>query len=472
MTHSLKSLLWKEWREHQWKLASMTAITVLVPVAMWGSDRPGDFLQPLLGTLLFYLPLSAVFIATGAAASERSGGTLAWVRAMPRSPRLLATLKLFFSIATVTIPAWIAIGLTVVAMQVANQLDLRGVRDALDGMQSIPLMFDTGYLAIDLALLSAVVTVSVVVWVAALGVNHESEVRAGAIGLVAIVALWACYGGAMFWLKDPLAERLGGELVGGYFIGIGAALPGGAFIVNQFPGAASYRWLIASSYLIAHGGLALWYIARFGRTESAAVWSPRLAPSFLQTGDWLGPPHRTPLRALAWKQARESGPLLIAGLAGSLGLLGAIVATVVVVEGSEAVNAGLLALSVTAIFTGFSYVVGIVAGIGLTTAELEPRLYTFWRSRPIDIDRWFWTKCGMGFLLMLVVFGCRSLLDSRRSSDWGCKTCRPWCFGRGLCRWSPGCSPVACCGGRSTRRSSPSAPRRRRSAISTGTRRR
>ncbi len=39
--------------------------------------------------------------------------------------------------------------------------------------------------------------------------------------------------------------------------------------------------------------------------------------------------------------------------------------------------------------------VALVVGIGMILTDVSPPLNTFWRSRPINPDLWFWTKfCG------------------------------------------------------------------------------
>jgi hypothetical protein len=55
----------------------------------------------------------------------------------------------------------------------------------------------------------------------------------------------------------------------------------------------------------------------------------------------------------------------------------------------------------------------IVAGVTLFTAEFEPRLYTFWRSRPIDPSAWFRIKYTAGLLTLLVCFDLPAALLSQ-----------------------------------------------------------
>ena len=52
----------------------------------------------------------------------------------------------------------------------------------------------------------------------------------------------------------------------------------------------------------------------------------------------------------------------------------------------------------------------IVAGIGVLLDDLKPGLHTFWRSRPINPDLWFWTKFLTGLATTTVALGIPFLL--------------------------------------------------------------
>ena len=51
------------------------------------------------------------------------------------------------------------------------------------------------------------------------------------------------------------------------------------------------------------------------------------------------------------------------------------------------------------------FFVALVAGIGVFLEDLSPGLHTFWRSRPVNVDQWFWTKLFIGFTVPVVVMG-------------------------------------------------------------------
>ena len=54
----------------------------------------------------------------------------------------------------------------------------------------------------------------------------------------------------------------------------------------------------------------------------------------------------------------------------------------------------------------------IVVGSGLYSADLSPGLGTFWRSRPISPDLWFWTKFLVGLAAVLGVLDGITILVS------------------------------------------------------------
>ena len=47
------------------------------------------------------------------------------------------------------------------------------------------------------------------------------------------------------------------------------------------------------------------------------------------------------------------------------------------------------------------FVMSLVIGIGVAFYDVRPQLNTFWRSRPINPDAWFWCKYGTGMVVLL-----------------------------------------------------------------------
>ena len=51
------------------------------------------------------------------------------------------------------------------------------------------------------------------------------------------------------------------------------------------------------------------------------------------------------------------------------------------------------------------FFVTIVAGVGVFLEDLKPALHTFWRSRPVNVQLWFWLKFFTGLLITAIALG-------------------------------------------------------------------
>ena len=115
--------------------------------------------------------------------------------------------------------------------------------------------------------------------------------------------------------------------------------------------------------------------------------------------NWLGPPRRSPLTAMIWKQLRESLPLPLLGAA-------TIVLAAIWMAAQEwdspAYGANVFQISYGVWMTMGSFV-AIVAGIGAFMDDLRPGLHTFWRSRPISVNQWFAVKFTLSLLTTVVI---------------------------------------------------------------------
>jgi hypothetical protein len=56
------------------------------------------------------------------------------------------------------------------------------------------------------------------------------------------------------------------------------------------------------------------------------------------------------------------------------------------------------------------FILALLLGIAAFAGDLEPRINTFWRSRPISPTRWFWTKYAVAFASLLVTIGLPALV--------------------------------------------------------------
>src|SRR4051794_24508602 len=93
------SLVWKEWHEHKWKFVSIVAILwATAALSLLYGERDGLATASYMAAVCI-VPL-AVFVGLGAAAGERSRGTLAFSQALPAPMWRVAVLKLIFGLAT------------------------------------------------------------------------------------------------------------------------------------------------------------------------------------------------------------------------------------------------------------------------------------------------------------------------------------------------------------------------------------
>jgi hypothetical protein len=137
-----------------------------------------------------------------------------------------------------------------------------------------------------------------------------------------------------------------------------------------------------------------------GASETAPV-----ANSELQ---WLGAPRRSRATAIAWKQLRESAPLALVG-----GLAVFIASPAIAGMTSSIARADYFEMwQMTAITTWLiaGVFVAVVAGIGSFYEDLRPGLHTFWRSRPIDVDAWFWIKLFTSLTITVGAFATGPLM--------------------------------------------------------------
>lgn len=412
MNRVLASLFWKETREHVWRFLPL--VVVIVGLHVWALDatkpEAGHYATPMMVTSFFVLPLGAAFIGMGAASGERSQRTLGWLQGLPLSPRLVASVKLSVGAATLIATQAVAVALTLTLLAVGYRLGWNGMGNSWKALADMPALIDTGYLAIDLMQLPVLMSVSLLVWFAALGVNSASEVRAAMIGLVGFVVVWTVFGYAMYLQRVEFHQDFSIRVA---MAAIATALPGGLFFSTAEPELQRIHTLLPLvPFGFANGILVGWYLLRFGRVEPS---SKSIAPtgSMRASPAWLGPPRATKWGALVWKQYRVALPVVIASVAGATCV--ALALFFGEMRGEAAGAEGNLTATLFAAVLGSFLLLGccasLVSGVGLMTSELEARLAAFWQSRPIGVTPWFLTAVGVGGGLLLLFFGGPTLIS-------------------------------------------------------------
>jgi len=399
------SLLWKEWHEHKWKILALVAIVIGVPlVALY--DGSETFFITISSTLVASVFLSSLFIGMGAAAGENSNKTIPFLQALPVPMWKAAAAKLLWASISVITPILAIVGLALIWYHVGGWLGYDFKNDLTRGTNSYifsPLSFD-GWTALRLAG-SILATLSSLVWVVASGVNRRDEIRAGAIAILVIVCAW--------FLVSYVATRDHQSSDSPSFQMLAVTAPAGPALVgvirytnevsnksNSLPG-----WTLILIGCISHTGLVLWFLYRFGRTSSPTRDSQHAACDTSQQLLWLAPPRRSPLAAVLWKQMRETGSFVMLGVAAIIG------SSILIFQllGNQG-RAGEFSNILLGMCGYLGFFIVIVAGIGVLLDDLKPGLHTFWRSRPINPDLWFWTKFLTGLITTTVALGIPLLL--------------------------------------------------------------
>lgn len=399
-----QSLIWKDWHEHKWKLLALWIIMWSVTLlALPGTER-GTLFAVRACLVVGIVPL-AVFIGLGTAAGEQSRGTLRFLQALPVPMWRVALYKMGFGFATVMTPALLTLALAYAWVRCLALFGIAtGAAADLELQQTLPntpFPLGTNSWFLDSALLVLFVAGSFYLWTIAFGVSRKDEVSAGAVALAAIVG-WGFLTCILVWFLDGRIRFAGWHEPAMNWIRVAlvAIAPGGLAPVSEMVKPDWQLLLFGISIaVVVHLGFAGWYVARFGRAPKLEVRSPKMATTTSGVLGWLGPPRRSPLTAIVWKQLRESGPIVLAALV--------ITALTLFLLPQPAVDEHpgwthiLPAVSMT-----IGFCLAIVMGIGVALNDSKPGLNTFWRSRPIDADLWFWLKFLAGLsVLLTAVYG-------------------------------------------------------------------
>jgi hypothetical protein len=382
-----RSLAWKEWHEHKWKLASFVAVMCgVAAVCLWyarGDLRADEAVRAML--VASAVPL-ALFLGLATATGERSRGTLPFLQSLPVSMWRVAIPKLLAGLATLAVAATLTLALLYFACFGLESLGVGYLAEPRDPSSAAE-WFEAA-----LWLLSA--AAGLYIWSAAVGVNRKDEVSAGAVVAAVLVGL----GCLLFLIVECIRAFSGhgpGPLASALVAGIA---PLGFLAIFEVAGKSVMAlWLGIAVAVVVHLSLAAWYIGRFGRAANREVRSPRPAVHDAGRVDWLAPPRRLPLTAIAWKQCRESLPIVLGGLLCIVGMT-----LMVVFFNWPDINRweGLLdvVVGVCGIFGAF---LALVFGVATFFYDVEPHANEFWRSRPIGPNQWFAVKFATGLATFL-----------------------------------------------------------------------
>ncbi len=393
-----QSLLWKEWHEHKWKLVGLIALVLMLAVMLWRGE-PVLLSVAVTTTLFCYSILAGLFLGMHTAAGENEHGTMQFLQTLPVPMRKPAGVKLFVSWVTVVVPVLIVVGLAHAYLS-WHQFTPAILANMADWPRRIGMFSTWGFEDWPFGVgLSGVLCVSsLLLWMAATGVNRSDEIRAGAAGFLTMAVVW--FGLAMlgYWAeKWDLPGR-------DYGIVVVAAAPGGLATAHHYMEGWGSALPFFISAVVGHAGLLAWYLLHFGRktVRPARTLGKRVKAT---KSDWLAPPRRSQLTAIVWKQVHETGPLAL------------VAATAVLVMASLAFwlnKENSIQNSFTEILAGITFFVGflvtVVIGQGVFLEDLKPKIGIFWRSRPVNTTLWFFVKFFTGLTVLVVTFGALLLL--------------------------------------------------------------
>jgi hypothetical protein len=399
------SLAWKEWHEHKWKLASLVAtlcgITGSMMLTYVDHRTPAHEILPAVRAILVVciVPL-AMFIGLGTAAGERSRGTMPFLQALPVPMWHVALNRIVFGLATIVGAVLLTLLFVYASCIFFNVADVPNWT-IMRPDSGDPFSFGIRNAFGDSAAAILCMAFSFYIWTIACGVNRKDEVSAGAVALVVMVIWTVLIAYAVLGFFDPPR----GGLIAVFWkrlavIALSTA-PGGVMTMTKsFSSNETGDFLGIGLFTAAvtHTALTAWYVQRFGRITNLEVRSPQVAKRSGKEFEWLGPPRSSAFVSVAWKQLRESAPIVMAGLAGIIGIVAATQLNEWWMLDRPTMHVGEI-YNAIAVVLGF--VMAMVIGIGVCFYDVQPQLNTFWRSRPIQPDLWFWCKYITGLTVLL-----------------------------------------------------------------------
>ncbi len=392
------SLLWKEWHEHKWKLVGWLLLVGVFSLLSYSTGGEGHNLPIAVSVILFLFSfVAAIFTGMYTAGGENGRGTMSFLQTLPVTMQKPAAAKLLMSLVATTIPVVAVIGLAYA------YLALFSLDEAWDGFSAADVLFSTWgfqHWLLGLGLSSILCIASLLLWMAAAGVNRSDEIRAGAAGFLTMAVVWFGLGLLGYWAVKW-------ELPGlDYASVVLAGAPGGPVVVRDLIERESWRSPLPFiiSGIVGHAGVLAWYLRRFGRkaVRPARTLGKRLKAT---KSDWLAPPRHSQLTAIIWKQVNETGPLALMAAAAVL------VMSVLIFWLNPSIHVQESRGEVLASLTfGVGFLVTVVAGQGVFLEDLKPKIGIFWRSRPVNITQWFFVKYFTGLTVLVMTFGSLLLL--------------------------------------------------------------
>jgi ABC-type transport system involved in multi-copper enzyme maturation permease subunit len=377
----LLNLCWKEYRELRWNVVALLAITLGVPLYALARDHDLGLFW-VLGVLVVYSIVGGIVWGMWSAAGERANRSEAFLHTLPISPPTLGVVKLAITICAALIPV---VCLAALGLLLKHYVESSLVRSANLWIVSFA---------------AACCLIHITLTVAAFGAGQRTEILAAGVGFF-VLAIWGL-------ITVLLAAS---NFPGFWFL----TFLGPPFILLD----GEYRWGAAWSMRagLCETGLVMLALAMFYVTRYSATIRPIVARAKARTIALAIPRGPGTMTALVWKQINESAPLVLIVLAIAL-LVGCAFGVTIAINEYRSGAAGRLAehnvlvTATMATFTSFGavaflggFILSLVLGVAAFASDLEPKTNTFWRSRPISISQWFWTKYCVAIASLILALG-------------------------------------------------------------------
>ena len=413
LSPGLRSLFAKEWTERRSTLNWGLIFVILYVgycVAYEIEYQNRDPIAAFYSGCSTALCLIAVLLAMPTAAGEYTRRTIGFSASLPVTLQQIAWVRLLGAWLCIVLP--VLVGTLVITVLLASgvieQAELRGpTRDSLTSRASLSPISAIGVLWTTTAITLAAV-MELMAILSLVGTCCRSERQIGFWGAI-VFFIWMTHTSTPKLVTQPLlASSVGIFCPNSLAMNWGYELVDGSSYGDLELGPSIWGPLCGS--LIVTGLLGYGFARRYGAQRREALTASATSrrwrfPKLLSPGQFLLP-GRT--GALVWANLRQSLPLCLAGL--TLAILLTIsqldhTTTVINQLGDDAVPP--LLSNLAAQLASYTWFVGFLwsalVGVGVFSAELEPGLQQFWRTRPIPPATWFWTKFLVGLAAVLIV---------------------------------------------------------------------
>lgn len=376
-----KTLFWKELHEHKWKMLSLIAMVLSVIVLQLIRS---DVETGLVLVVYVYILAAPIYITMGVSSAEQANRSISFVKAIPNPIWQAGVARV--------IVGWLVLMAPLVSACAVCQLHLLFSPEATkqySGMRQW-MQLESAHNAVWFmtAIIVGMAT-NLYSWILLTTVNQTSELRAGLIGLLTVVALF--FSGILSVNRWQFNGHAPESNFAWLVVSIGP-MASTVWSDSSIWAKTGHYWSVVVVQLLTIGVLLVSAARRYGGRTLFRL--PEL-------GGGRNPDHRanlplsqpftSPHKALLWMQLRESIPIALCGFV-----------VVLLLAGLELEAQRYHATVDSGMFVGC--VLAVILAVGSYVPHLEAKLHTFWRSRPIPPSQWFWMKYIAGAAVIVLCY--------------------------------------------------------------------